>query len=118
MLNGISFLFLVQFCALTVSANALTFFAVTTFVSVERTFVEEFCHLVGVEVGLANFGTGEQEGLESFFLDEEELRADKEEEDGEGGVKWSCLQNVDELFFAEVFLRSEDILSNILSGFI
>ena len=56
--------------------------------------------------------------MESFFLDEEELRADKEEEDSEGGVKWPCLQNVDELFFAEVFLRSEDILSNILSSFI
>ena len=117
MLNCISFLFLVQFSALTVTANTLAFFAVTAFISVERTFVEEFCHFVGVEIGLTNFRTGEQEGLESFFLDEDQFRADKDGEDGEGGVKGSVLQDVDELFFAEIFLGAEDTLSDILSSF-
>lgn len=57
LLDCVSLLLLVEFGAFSVSSDTLAFFAITTFVTVERTFVEEFSHFVGVEISLGDLAS-------------------------------------------------------------
>ena len=76
MLHCVSFLFLVQLGTLSVTAHALTFFAVATFISVERTFILQLVHFVSVEVGLVGFVSTHQGLLEADALGKVEFGSD------------------------------------------
>jgi hypothetical protein len=69
----VSFFLLVEFCAFTVASDALALLAAAAFVAVEGALVEQFGHLVRVEVGEDGFISGEQGGLEEALFEHDVL---------------------------------------------
>ena len=107
LLDRVSFLLLVEFSALTVSADTLAFFAVASLIAIEGALVEQFGHLICVEVSIGDFVSVAKVALETFFLNQHKLCPEHEQVDGEGGIQWSVLHLMHKFLFAEVLPSHE-----------
>lgn len=98
----VSFLLLVQFGTFTVATDALAFLAIAAFVAIPRTFIEEFSHLMGIEIGLADLTPHSQVMLKGLILKQHKLRPQQQQEHGKNGIQSLATQLMQKLLFIEI----------------
>ena len=109
---------MVQFSTLTISSHTLAFLTIAPLITVERTFIEQFGHLVCIEITLSNnLASTQEKTLECFLLNQCELRSKQQQENGECGIQRLVLQVMQELFLGKVLFATKNTMSDIGGSF-